>query len=440
MTMLRNLKKCSMAALLVGMTMGSVQAQSVVEVEWWHPFGPEGIGEAVADLVDQFNEENPGIFINSINKGGYGVTLNAAIAAFRAGEQPGLVLALGRDAPTLMTSDAIYPVYQLLEDYDYDVDWSRFIAPALAMFGDGQGAASLPFNSSTPLLWYNVDAFEEAGITSPPVTWDDVGEAARKLKDIGFECALSSEWPNWVNLDGYSQIQNLEVATNNNGMDGWDTEFTFNQQPQYVAHIQRLKNWIDEGIYTYAGRGSNSAIFISGECGMSFLSSAAYLGIEGGAEFEFSVTYMPIEANNEDPKSSLIGGGSIFVMDGLTDEQNAAAAKFLDFLMQTPQQIEWHKRTHYVPISLDAYEILKAEGYYIENPTQEFGLLQLNRGGEPGPLNRGFRFGYASQVYTALNEELERIWAGEKEVQAGLDDAARRSTDIVARFVKTLGQ
>jgi len=327
-----------------------------------------------------------------------------------------------------------------LADNGYDVDWSRFIVPALALLSNENGVASLPFNSSTPLLWYNIDAFEKAGVTSIPETWDEVGDAARKLQSVGYDCTLSSEWPNWVNLDSYSMIQNLEIATNNNGMDGWDTEFTFNEQPKYIAHIQRLKNWLDEGIYTYAGRTSSSNVFISGECAMSFLSSAAYLGIANGADFEFSATFLPIEADNDDPKNSLIGGGTIFAMSGLSDEENAGAAKFLNFLMQTPQQINWHKQTHYVPISLDAYDQLKAEGYYLENPTQEFGLLQLNRGGEPGLLNRGFRFGMASQVYTVLNEELERVWAGEKEVQAAMDDAAQRSTDIVGRFVRTIDQ
>jgi len=440
MTILNNLRSCSLAALVVGMTFGSAQAESVTEIEWWHPFGPEGIGAVVQELVDQFNLENPEFLIRSVNKGGYGATMNATVAAYRAGEQPGLVLSLARDAPTLMTSDAIYPVQKLLSDNGYDVDWSRFIVPALAMLSNEDGVASLPFNSSTPILWYNVDAFEQAGVTTVPQTWDEVGDAARKLKSIGYDCALSSEWPNWVNLDSYAMIQNIEVATNNNGMDGWDTEFTFNEQPQYIAHIQRLKDWLDEGIYTYAGRTSSSNVFISGECAMSFLSSAAYLGIESGADFEFSSTFLPIEADNDDPKNSLIGGGTIFVMSGLSDEENAGAAKFLNFLMQTPQQINWHKQTHYVPISLDAYDQLKAEGYYEENPTQETGLLQLNRGGEPGLLNRGFRFGMASQVYTTLNEELERVWAGEKEVQEAMDDAAQRSTDIVARFVRTIGQ
>jgi sn-glycerol 3-phosphate transport system substrate-binding protein len=183
--------------------MGS--AQAAVEVEWWHPFGTSGTGAIVGRLIDKFNAENTDIVIKSVFKGSYAETLNGAIAAFRAGKQPGLVLALGRDAPTLLTSSAVYPVYKLLTENGYKVDWSRFIAPAMALFSDDKGPVSLPFNSSTPLLWYNVDAFEKAGIESPPKTWDELADVGRKLKAIGFKCALTAGWPNWVHLDAHTR-------------------------------------------------------------------------------------------------------------------------------------------------------------------------------------------------------------------------------------------
>ncbi len=434
------MKNFVIAALFVGMTMGS--AQAAVEVEWWHPFYSTGIGQIVGKLIDKFNAENTDIVVKSVFKGSYAETLNAGIAAYRAGKHPGLILALGRDAPTLLTSGAVYPVYKLLSDNGYKVDWSRFIKPALALFSDDTGPVSLPFNSSTPLLWYNADAFEKAGITSPPKTWDELGSAGRKLKAIGFKCALTAGWPNWVHLDAYSQMNDLEVATNNNGMDGWDTKLIFNKQPMYVNHIKRIKNWVDEGIYSFSGRtgGAARVTFTSGRCAMVFQSSANIPEVTKEAKFRFSTAFIPYESGIKSPKNSLIGGGSVFVMAGHSKEVNAAIAKFLHYLIQVPQQKKWHKETGYVPISLDAYEELKAEGYYIENPTQELAILQLIRGGKPGKLNRGLRFGFASQVYTVMNEELERVWAGEKAVQPALDDAARRGSEIIARFAKTIGQ
>ena len=434
-----SMKTYGITALFMGMFMGS--AQAAVEFEWWHPFGGV-IGETVAEIADNFNAANPDIVVKSVNKGGYADTLNAGIAAFRAGEQPGILLALGRDAPTLLTSDAIYPVYKLLPDNGYDVNWKRFIRPALALFSDDNGPVSLPFNSSTAILWYNVDAFEKAGITTVPKTWDELATTARKIKAAGYECALTAGWPNWVHLDTYSQMHEIEVATNNNGMDGWDTKMVFNERPMYVNHIKRLKSWIDEGLYTYSGRtgGAALAAFTSEKCVMAFQSSANTGDVVKSANFKWSATYVPYETGTKSPKNSLIGGGSLFVMAGHSNEVNAAIAKFMNYLIQVPQQKDWHKKTGYAPISLDAYEELKAEGYYEENPTQELAILQMSRGGTPGNLNRGLRFGYASQVYTVMNEELERVWGGEKEVQAALDDAARRGSEIIARFAKTIGQ
>ncbi|MFV2033918.1 MAG: extracellular solute-binding protein [Halocynthiibacter sp.] len=432
-------RSIGIATLVTGLAMGS--AQAAVEFEWWHPLSSSK-GKVLGELVDKFNAANKDIVVKPVNKGGYAETLNAGIAAFRAGKAPGLLVVLGRDTPTLMTSGANYPVYQLMADFGYKVDWSQFIEPALALFSDDKGPVSLPFNSSTPLLWYNVDAYEKAGIKSPPKTWDELGAVARKLKAAGFECALTAGWPNWVHLDAYSQMEEIEVATNNNGMDGWNTKLVFNKQPKYVNHIKRLKGWIDEGIYTYSGRTGGSAreAFSSGRCAMSLQSSSSFLKVKKQAKFRFSAAYVPYESGNKSPKNSLIGGGSLFVMAGQSKETYAAIAKFLDYLMQVPQQKFWHQNTGYVPISIAAYEEGKAEGYYKENPHQELAILQLKRGGKPGRLNRGLRFGYASQVYTAMNEELERVWAGEKEVQPALDDAARRGSDIIARFVKTIGQ
>ena len=425
-------------ALLAGLAASSAQA---ADFEFWHPFGGHN-GEVVQQLVDKFNTEHPGITVNAVFKGGYAEVLNGSIAAFRAGKAPGLIVVQARNAPTMLTSGAALPVYELMPEAGFNVDWNDFIRPALAMFSDDKGPVSLPFNSSTPILWYNVDAFEKAGIASVPKTWDDMEEAAKKIKASGYDCALTAGWPHWVHLDAYSQIHRIEVATNNNGMDGWDTKFTFDKQPMYVNHIKRLKRWIDEGLYTYSGRTGQGAdaAFNSEQCAIMLESSAAYGGIKAGAKFKFAAGYMPYEKGTESPANSLIGGGTLFVLKGQTDENNKAIATFLDYLTQVPQQLYWHKETGYVPISLKAYEAAKAEGYYDENPHQELAILQLDRGGAPGPFNRGFRFGYASQVYDVMSEELERVWSGETDVDTALSDSVRRGDEIIERFVRSIGQ
>jgi len=431
--------KIGIAALLTGLTMGS--AQAVVEVEWWHPFSSSK-GKIVDELVDNFNAANKDILIKSVHKGGYAETLNAGIAAYRGGNPPGILLALGRDASTMMTSGAVYPVHKLLKDNGISVNWNRFIPGAMAMFSDNEGAVSLPFNSSTPLFWYNVDIFEKNGIKSAPKTWDEVGAVAKKLKAAGVDCTLTGGWPNWVHMESYSLMHEIEVVSNGNGMDSWDAKLVFNKQPMYVKHMNRLKKWVDEGLYTYAGRTGGKAreAFASGKCAMSLQSSSAFAKVKKKAKFRFSASFLPYESGTSDPKNSAVGGGSLFVMTGHSKEVNAAIAKFMDYLTKVPQQTLWHKKTGYAPISLDAYDAVKASGYYETYPHQELAILQMMRGGKPGLLNRGLRIGYASQVYTVLAEELERVWAGEKTVQAALDNASQRGEKIIGRFVKTIGQ
>ena len=431
--------KISIAAMVTGLTMGS--AQAVVEVEWWHPFSSSK-GKVVDELVDNFNAANKGVIIKSVHKGGYAETLNAGIAAYRGGNPPGILLVLGRDASTMMTSGAVYPVHKLLKDNGISVNWSRFIPGIITMFSDDKGVVSLPFNSSTPLLWYNVDIFEKNDIKSPPKTWDEVGVVVKKLKAAGVGCTLTGGWPNWVHLESYSLIHEIEVVSKGNGMDGWDAKLIFNKQPMYIKHMNRLKRWIDAGLYTYAGRTGGKAreAFASGRCAMSLQSSSAFAKVKKKAKFKFSASYLPYENSKKNPKNSAVGGGSLFVMTGHSREVNAAIAKFMDYLTKVPQQTLWHKKTGYAPISLDAYDAVKDSGYYDQYPYQELAILQMLRGGKPGILSRGLRIGYGGQVYTVLAEELERAWAGEKTVQAALDDASQRGEKIIGRFVRTIGQ
>jgi len=98
-------------------------------------------------------------------------------------------------------------------------------------------------------------------------------------------------------------------------------------------------------------------------------------------------------------------------------------------------QIYWHKQTGYFPITLDAYNILKKQGYYEENPLKEVGIKQLTRR-DPTKISRGLRLGYFIQIRNIINEELELTWNGTKTPQAGLDNAVKRSNLKLREFEK----
>jgi sn-glycerol 3-phosphate transport system substrate-binding protein len=416
-------------------------AHAATEVHFWHAFSPDiKLGKVLIRYTEEFNASQQEYKIVPTYKGTYDDAINAAIAAYRAGKQPTIVQIHAPGAPTLLTSGAVKPVQDILEAAGYDIDWSRYIGPVMAMYKDGGKQVAMPFNTSTPLLWYNKDAFAKAGIASVPATWQELEEAARKLLKAGFSTPVTSSWQEWVLLKNYSFVEDQPIATQGNGMDGLDAQFVMNKT-SFVNHMDRIQRWIKEGLYGYMGRkwtGAHEA-FYAGKTVILLESSAGYGGISQHAKFEFGAGFLPHEVANPSPRNSFIGGAGLFVMKGLSDAEYNGAAAFFKFLSSPEKQFDWHQNSGYVPITLDAYELAKSSGYYETYPHQELAILQLNRG-TPTVNTRGIRLGYLVQIDEIINEEMENIWSMKKTAQEAADDMVRRGNPLLKRFAKTVGQ
>ncbi len=157
--------------------------------------------------------------------------MTAAIAAFRAKEQPHIVQVFEVGTATMMAAKgAIYPVEQVMKDAGETFDKSIYLPAVISYYQTSSGELlSMPFNSSTPVLWYNKDAFKKAGVSSPPKTWDDMKSASEKLVAAGYKCGFSFGWQSWVMIENFSAWHNLPMGTKENGFAGLDTSFSFQQ-------------------------------------------------------------------------------------------------------------------------------------------------------------------------------------------------------------------
>lgn len=414
-------------------------AHAATEVPFWHAFSPDiKLGKVLARYAEAFNASQDDVEVVLTYKGTYDDTINATIAATRAGKAPAIVQVHAPAAPTLIFSRATKPVEAVMEEAGIDVDWTRFIAPVMAMYRFDGKQMAMPFNTSTPLMWFNREAFEKAGVEAVPETWDALEAAARKLKAAGYPCPVTSAWQEWVLVKNYAFIQDQPIATNRNGMDGPDARLVL-ADTRVVDHLARIRRWIEEGLYAYQGRqwtGAHQA-FYAGRCAVLLESSAGYGGISGNAPFEFGAAFLPMEAGTEQPRNSFIGGAGLFVMAGQSKAVYDGAARFFAFLAQPEVQVDWHKSSGYVPITVDAYELAKSQGYYETHPHQELAIRQLLR--EPTDNTQGIRLGYLVQVDEIINEELENIWSGKKSAEAAVADIARRGDPLLARFARTVG-
>ncbi len=425
-------------ALLAGAVIGIVSpAAAQTEIQWWHAFTGR-LGELLDQQVKDFNASQGDYVVVASNKGNYSEALNAGIAAFRAGEQPHILQVFEVGTATMMAAKgAVKPVYEVMAESGLPFDPDAYMAAVKGYYTttDGQ-MLSLPYNSSTPVLYVNRDAFTAAGL-DPDMdlsTWQNVGAALDGLKAGGSTCPLTTAWQSWIHLENLSAYHNVPFATKENGFAGLDTELTFNG-PVQVQHIQAMGDWAKDGKFIYTGRrNEGGANFRGGECALFTESSAGYAGVKSEAQFAFDIRPLPYWDGVEGaPQNTIIGGASLWVMAGKPAEDYKGVAAFLNFLSSPDVQAAWHQNTGYLPITLAAAEKTKADGFYDANPGTEIAGRQMTAKA-PTPNSKGIRIGSFDQIRTVIDEELEAVWAGDKDAQAALDSAVARGNELLRRF------
>jgi sn-glycerol 3-phosphate transport system substrate-binding protein len=422
------------ATMLAGSTTVSFAA---TEIQWWHAFTGR-LGDLLNEQVEKFNASQSDYVVVASHKGNYSEALNAGIAAFRAGEQPHILQVFEVGTATMMgAKGAIKPVYELMAETGKEFDQSAYLAAVAGYYTttDGQ-MLSLPYNSSTPVLYVNRDALEAAGIdpNTDLSTWEKVGEVLDKLKASGAACPLTTAWQSWVHLETLSAYHDVPFATKENGFGGVDTELSFNG-PVQVAHIEAMGQWAKDGKFIYAGRRNESgAQFRAGECALFTESSAGYAGVKSEAKFAFDIRPLPYwDSVEAAPVNTIIGGASLWVMSGHEAEEYAGVAEFLNFLSSADIQAKWHQDTGYLPITMAAYEQTKASGFYDANPGTDIAVIQMT-GKAPTANSKGVRLGNFDQIRGIIDEELEAVWAGDKSAKEALDNAVERGNQLLRRF------
>jgi sn-glycerol 3-phosphate transport system substrate-binding protein len=408
-----------------------------VKVDWWHAMGGLN-GERVNKISADFNASQSAYEVVPTYKGNYTETMTAAVAAFRAKEHPHLVQVFEVGTATMMAAKgAVYPIEKLMSDANETFDKGDYLPAVISYYQTPTGELlSMPFNSSTPVMWYNVDAFEAAG-AKVPSTWAEVKTAAQALVDNGMKCGVSFGWQSWVMLENYSSWHNIPVGTKENGFAGFDTEFSFNNEA-VVARLDDIASMGSDNLFVYGGRrGDSLPLFTNGECGMWMNSSAYYGSIKKQAKFNYAQTMLPLDMDVASaPQNSIIGGATLWSLAGHKPDEYKGVAKFMTYLSSAEVQAWWHQETGYVPITTAAYDLSKKQGFYDSNPGTDTAIKQLSLN-EPTPNSRGVRFGNFVQIRDVINEEMEALWAGDKTAQVAMDTAVKRGNVLLRKFERS---
>lgn len=429
----------SFSTLAIAIALFTSPTYAKTEIEWWHAMGG-ALGQKVNQIASDFNASQSEYVIKPVYKGTYPETMTSAVAAFRAKNQPAIVQVFEVGTASMMgAKKAVFPVYQLMEKTNEPFDPNSYLSTVTAYYTTSDGKMiSLPFNSSTPVLYYNKALFKQAGIEQPPKTWKEMGAVSQKLLDAGVKCGFTTTWQSWTQIENFGARNNLPIATKNNGFDGADTSFLFNQAP-FVAHIQRMADWSKSGIFKYGGRQSDAMpLFYTQECAMVMESSAGFAGIKENMKgIDIGVSQLPYDDTLvAKPANSIIGGASLWVMAGRPDAEYNGVAKFFTYLSSPEVQADWHQATGYLPVTKAAYALTQQQGFYQQNPGADTAILQMTTS-DSTANSKGLRFGNFLQTREIVDEELEKVWSGKQSAQAALDNAVKRGNEQLRRFERT---
>lgn len=427
------------AAASIAWLLTAHPAAAVTEIHWWHAM-PGELGREVERLANDFNLSQSEYRLVPTYKGLYTETLTAAMYALRSKQHPAILQTAEVATATMMAAKGVvYPVHQLMREQGMEFAPVSFLPAVAGYYSDAGGhMLSFPFNASTPILYYNKDQFRLAGIDpeKAPATWPELEAAAHKLRARKIPCGVTTGWPSWINIENFSAFHNLPIATRDNGMSGSDARLQFNNLV-VTGHLATLADWQKSGLFDYSGRTNEAERrFYNSECAILVSSSAARADIIANAKFEIGYGMLPYWPNVAGaPQNSIIGGGSLWVLQGRTDAEYKGVAKFLSFLSRPEVQAQWHQWTGYLPITHAAYEQTRALGFYDRNPGTDISIRQITLN-PPNANSRGLRLPSYVVIRDIIQEEIEDALAGRKTAKAALDEAVRRGNEVLTRFDK----
>jgi sn-glycerol 3-phosphate transport system substrate-binding protein len=438
------MKRRTLLAAPLAFAAARARAAEKTRIVWWHAM-TAALADEITRIAEGFNASQHQVEIQAIYKGGYADTLTATIAASRAGQAPHLVQVFEVGTGTMLAAGkAVKPVWELAKETGLAIDPKAYIPAVRGYYSLTDGRmASMPFNSSTAVMWYNKDAFRKAGLDpeDAPATWQDVRKAAEtiKAKDAA-PVAMTTSWPTWIQLEQYSALHNLPFATKSDGFDGLDAELVFNSKP-HVKHIGRLLEMSKDGSFKYAGRDTApDPLIVSGEAAISFGSSSSRGNLVKSAKFDWGEAYLPFDPDIiKKPENSIIGGASLWVMTApeRSPAEYTAVAEFLKYIGKPEVDSTWSQNTGYVPVTFAGYELSKQQGYYTKNVGADLPVEQLARGALT-PNTRGLRLGRLPEIRNIIQEELEKALQGGQTAQQAMDVAVTRGNKVLREFAKAV--
>jgi sn-glycerol 3-phosphate transport system substrate-binding protein len=408
---------------------GALPAQAT-DLQFYFPVAVGGgAAETIEALTKDYMAQNPDISIDAVYAGSYQDTIAKVITAARGGNAPQLSVALSVDMFTLIDEDLIVPFDDFIKT-DEDRAWLASFYPAFMENSQTGGKTyGIPFQRSTPVLYWNKEAFAAAGLdpNTPPATWQEMVEMGKKLvkKDENGNVTQwgvripTSGFPYWL-FQGLSTQNDVILANAEGNKTNFDDPKVV-EALEYLVSLSTEHGVMEPGIVEW---GATPKAFFEGQTAMMWTTTGNLTNVRKNAPFDFGVGMLPANKRRGAPT----GGGNFYLFKGTSQEQLAAAVDFIKWITEPEQSAKWTMATGYVAPRPATWDTPTMQAYAADFPAVlvardqlEYAVAELST--------------YENQRVTRIfNDALAAAITGQKDAASALAEAQAQADAILAAY------
>ena len=418
----------SLAAAAAVATLAPAIAAAQTKIDFFFPVPVDGkLAKELQRLTKVYNDSQKDVAVTPVYAGNYDDAKLKAQAAAAAGKPPAVALMSANYILDLKIAGDIISLEPMLKAEGTTRE--KFLSdfwPALHANATVDGELyGIPYQNSTPLLYYNKDHFKEAGLDpeKPPQTWAELVDDAKKLTKEGrwgFQLAGGYDYIGWL-------MQTL-VMTNGGrffneeygGEVYYDTASTLGAA-QFVEDLVFKHKVMQQGVLD---GGAVSTNFLAGKVSMMLLSTGSLSFIRENMKSAYGVGFVPKNVRNAVP----IGGGSLVMFKGLSEEQKQAGWKFVKWLTTAETLGGWSRFTGYFAPRKSSYDLPEMKDFIAKNPDAKVALDQL-------PYAKPWTATYQTvAVRKALDDEMQAVLNGKKKAPQAVKDAQKAADALLKPY------
>lgn len=409
-------------------------ASAQTKIDFYFPQPVDGpFVREMTRIVKSYNDSQKEVQVTAVFSGSYDDTKLKAQAAAKAGKPPGVVLMSANFLNDLKLAgdlDSLEPLLKadgttrekFLEDF-----W-----PALHINATVDGELyGIPYQNSTPLLYYNVDHFKEAGLdpNKPPRTWAEFVDAAKKLTKRNGDSVERYGFTMPGNYDYFGWL--METLCMSNGGNYYNSNWggeVYYDAPSMLGAAQFVEDLVFKHKVMPQGVVEQSAVstnFLAGKTSMIFLSTGSLSFIRNNMKMAYNVGFIPMNVRNAVP----IGGGSLVMFKGQSPEQKAASWKFAKWLSSAEQLGSWSRFSGYFAPRKSSYDLPEMKEFLAKNPDAKVAIDQLKY------AQPWFATYQTVAVRKALEDEMQAVLNGKKKAPEAIKEAQKNADALMKPYV-----